>query len=212
MRLSQLEPGALVGDSGIRFLQHDGYRVHKNQRHRHAIFRCFCGRTFDARLSNVTSKRTKSCGCKSTKWMKIKARTHPLYPLYEQMLEDAPMIRAWETHPNKFFQWVMEITEGFNLDPEVLGQARLIKADNSAPWGLSNCRIDMGRGRCVERKSTKWVVQGKMYGSVKEAATVLGVSQATIRNWCGGTNYKGIVHPPKEGCYVEASYNVVGLD
>lgn len=69
----------LIEDLGIKFPK----ETSKTKRH-YAIYKCFCGETFNAQIQLVNSKKIKSCGClKTTHGL----TNHRLYYVWHQMID-----------------------------------------------------------------------------------------------------------------------------
>jgi hypothetical protein len=79
----------LLQDLGLQYIT-----VNSNYKKRYGLYKCHCGVQFKARIENINSKNTKSCGCLNTK-RRIercknrathKLRSHRLYNIWHLMM------------------------------------------------------------------------------------------------------------------------------
>lgn len=177
---------------------------------------CDCGNISTVVSHSLRCGETRSCGCYGKKYhIKHGKSEHDLYWVYKNMVKRCsykkhPQYKLyggrgvfvcdeWKSDFKKFFKWavVNGWAKGLEID----------RVDNNAEYSALNCRfVNHGKNMQNSRNSKKWIVDGKIYNSLSEAANFLGVCSTTIRLWCDGgkNNGKNIDH--KENCFSYKKY------
>ena len=204
-----LAAGDFVGDYGVTFIK----RIKDPSTH-HLIaeLRCSCGTIFTARLSVIKRSEVKSCGCArrignplnigkyDNAW--IKTNKHVLDPVYQRMVDEYgdEVGEVWRSQRLPFFQWVIEALDPYKMRPEDITSSRVSKIDVSKDLTCSNAKLDLGMGAFATTRKARWIVHGKKFISLFDAASYCGVSRSTISKWCKGYSHNGVNVPPIDGC------------
>jgi len=111
------------------------------QKQRVAIFRCYCGKEFEATISNVKSTNTKSCGCRNLQKLIERNTKHglshlPLYTVWNSMIQRCynpkhlsyqyygargiTVCNEWLDNPVSFIKWALEngYKKGLTIDKD----------------------------------------------------------------------------------------------
>ncbi len=172
---------------------------------------CDCGNYTIVIADNLRGGHTKSCGCLRKEVPSTHGKSkHPLYWTWTYMKQRCgitkPQKRDREYYVSRgiticdewldfltFYKWAKDKwRKGLQLDRE----------DNDGNYTPDNCRFVTHKvNQQNTRKSKRWFVNEKKYNSLWDAATALGVDQATVRVWCDGYIRDGTYRPPKANCY-----------
>lgn len=148
MENNQKENLVLIKDLGIMPIS-----LNSIHRKRFGLYKCFCGKQFEATISSVKSKNTKSCGClklKSTSNINkthnlsnhrlfiirsnmIQRCTNPNNHKYETYgLRGITICDEWKNDFVSFYNWAMNngYKEGLSID----------RINNNGNYEPSNCR------------------------------------------------------------------------
>lgn len=82
--------GSILGNHGVIFVKEVASKEQKNGKEtRRALFQCHCGKEFITNINQVIRGGTKSCGCKTTEYIRMAVTKHGLYqhPLYKIWME-----------------------------------------------------------------------------------------------------------------------------
>ena len=104
---------------------------------------------------------------------------------------------SWKKSFDAFIADMGACPEGMQID----------RIDNQKGYFPENCRWASRRQNQRNRScSCVWIVDGKRFNTSAEAASVLGVSAATINAWCKGRTSEGRFYPAKPNCRVIPRY------
>lgn len=163
--------------------------------------RCECGVVKSVISTNLVNKRVLSCGClKGTHKLSLMPEYHAWYSMID---------RCTNVNHKFYFRYG---GRGISVDPQWLDVERFIadmgarpssrhqidREDNNAGYTKENCRWVLSVINTRNRFDSKyWYVEGVRYESMRDAASSVGVTHSTIRNWCNSG---------KNGCYSERKY------
>ena len=163
-----------------------GYDLHK------CVCACSCGGTKTVVSYNLLSGNVKSCGCLQkrrrtregevtlrAKWCLMINRCHKegsqAYKAY-----GARGIRVCDEWRNSF-----DAFYDFSIEAGWKPGLQIDRIDNNAGYSPENCRYITLIENCRStRNSRTWVVEGKEYSSLEQAAAQTRYSTATISKWC----------------------------
>lgn len=172
------------------------------RKHRSAIWlcRCECGNLTQVRGEFLRAGKTKSCGCLSAKRAVEIHSTHgmsntPEYAAWVNMRRRCSdtssrhyknyggrgirVFPKWEVSFEEFFKEVgLRPTPAHELD----------RIDNDGNYEPGNVRwLLRAENQLNRRPKAWWVIDGERYQSLAAAASVFGVCERTIANWCKGS-------------------------
>lgn len=185
-------------------------------RYRFVLVRCQCGTYKTVRLNDLRSGKTESCGCYRNQRVRETITKHGL--------SKTPEYRAWwdmiarctnSDHPSFVDYGARGITvfdkwlTNFELFLSHIGTrpnrtATLDRIDNNNGYVPGNVRwVSRQINQSNRRNSKRWVIEGVMYMTLRNASETLGVSQSVLKSWCTGRKcYRsGRITPPKPNCY-----------
>lgn len=141
----------LIKDLGFKYLNSIRKDTGKQDRKSYALYRCYCGKEFEAFKSCVKSGNTKSCGCYKKK-LSVSLNTthglskHRLYKTWQQMMtrcynknaesyglygkKGVTVCLRWHDVANFISDMFPSFIEGLTLD----------RIDSSGNYEPSNCR------------------------------------------------------------------------
>lgn len=208
----------------LTVVRRNGY-LHKN--HTAWLCLCDCGKKTTVRGEHLVCGNTNSCGCLRKETLAGNKRgathrlsNHPLYRVWVYMNLRCDITKRHSETDKKyyidrgitvckewhefisFFEWAKDKwKDGLEID-------RINTTGNYAP---ENCRFVTRKINAQNtRKSKRWYVVGVKYNSASDAAIAVGVSLATIRNWCLGHKRGKHNYPPKKECYAVRLYKNTG--
>jgi hypothetical protein len=88
-------------------------------------------------------------------------------------------------------------------------KAQIDRIDNTKGYSPGNCRWVTPSVNARNKSSSKiWIVKGKTFTRLKDAAEYFGVSSQSIFRWCRGgeDNRYGVTFGPKQNCKVIKLY------
>lgn len=174
---------------------------------------CECGRISTPTLAGLRSGGTKSCGCLSGKNRATHGMSNTkIYMIWGSMINRCKnttsqaycyyggrgikVCKRWEKFENFF--------EDMGLPP--LGMT-LDRKNNNKNYSPDNCRWIPHNKNCQNSSRSKyWIVCGKKYSSLSDAAKNEEVDTATIFLWCEGGIKNGKNYKPKENCWSTKKY------
>lgn len=190
------------------------YRSPGGQRQTQWYCVCECGKKCVVRGSQLTSGRTKSCGClqktnavthgKSYSsvykvWRNIKLRCYnPNWPyFFDYGGRGIKMCSRWKSSFENFYKDVGDIPKGKCID----------RKDNNGDYTPKNIRLVTQAENLRNTSRCKfWIVDGRRFNSLKEAAKLYGLTTEGIRGRCEGYESRGKKYPPRENCWSEFKY------
>lgn len=205
----------LLEDLGMRFSSENS-----KQKIRYGIFKCFCGKEFEAIMSNIKRGHTKSCGCLKTNIDKIIHRLsgHRLYGVWNDMLRRCnnsnskaykyygergiSVCERWYLLENFIEDMFPTFKEGLTLDRiDVEGNYE----PNNCRWATKSvqsrnkqllCSTNTSgfRGVCWNKARSKWVTQIK----VNNKKVHLGYFNTAVEGAIAYNNYvieNNLEHP-----------------
>lgn len=164
-----------------------------------AMFKCFCGKEFEARMKHVKAGSKKSCGCarfahlstggKSDRhlyaiWFAMKRRclneTSPQFADYGG--RGITVCDEWLSYKS-FEKWAFDNgwKRGIELD----------RKDNDAGYCPENCRFVTRSVNIRNRRDTIiWKYQDKVFKTAAQGGEHLGISDSTFRRRCRSDKYQ----------------------
>lgn len=190
----------LIG-SKVGRLTVTGLAIGHNQKSRakHWVCNCECGGQAIVRSDGLRSGRTKSCGCLSSETAKNVHSTHmmtgaPEYHAWINMRRRCydtksrdyknyggrgiTVFESWRNSFEEFFEHVgKRPSVGFELD----------RIDNDRGYYPGNVRwVTREVNQSNRRKIKIWIIEGREFERLEDAASFYGVCARTISNWCNG--------------------------
>lgn len=158
-------------------------------------FRCDCGVETVKRMSDVTTGRTRSCGCLSRETAAVRRRTHGHAVGYSA----SPTLRAWNEMKKrclnrnaKRFQdyggrgiTICDRWLSFENFLEDMGERpapnlSLDRIDNDGDYEPNNCRWATNKEQCRNQRKTVFVQHEGKSVSLAEFAEIMGVNYWTL--------------------------------
>jgi hypothetical protein len=193
--------GQALGQHSVRYLEElegvlranlKGYR----HIHRYALFLCGdCPNEFRARVSDVKSGKTKSCGCRNLTARGLSrlpsGEMSPIYRLWATMINRChnsknrsfknygargiSVCPEWKESFNAFYDWLVNngYEKGLQID----------RRNNDGDYSPDNCRFVTNYENSRNKRTNRhcWVNGEKMIFA--DAASVIGVNKQTIGAW-----------------------------
>ena len=145
----------LLKDLGIKYPKENS-----KQKRRYGLYKCFCGKDFEAQVSNIKSGSIKSCGCiKKTHglgktklykvWHSMVSRCHNIksqsYNLYGN--RGIKVCNEWKNSIISFHNWALEngYKEGLEID----------RIDNDGNYEPNNCQWVSSKQNSRNRRQSK---------------------------------------------------------
>lgn len=165
-----------------------------NQRRSRAIFECKCGTLFEARISNVKSGNTKSCGCTKKKhglyahdlykiWTCIKQRCY-----YEKSIsyknygaKGVKMCEEWISDPEAFIKWSISNgwRKGLQIDKDIKANEKGIPAILYSP---EMCQYITPKMNSNNRKNNHIIEYSGKRQTLEQWSEELGIMNETLRH------------------------------
>jgi len=175
------------------------------------LCRCDCGNERIVAVGHFNAGYFKSCGCdhwhghaknRSREYISFHnmiARCHKKsnkrYKDYG--LKGITVCKRWK---NSFINFIVDMgkcPDEFTLD----------RIDSRKGYSPDNCHwVSRSQNQRNRLTSKKWIVDGKEYSTLEEAALEKSVSSATILAWCKGRKASGHWYPQKQNCDVRNVY------
>ncbi len=165
------------------------------------LFRCECGNEKGIISCNVTSGKSKSCGCLKGKHGNSRK---PEYNVWYSMVDRCTNTKHkfWHRYGGRGItidaRWL-----DFSLFISDVGERpssahQLDRTDNDKGYCKDNCRWVLSVDNVRNRSDSKyWVIGGVRYESMRHASALLGVAHSTVKTWCNNNI---------NGCYSERKY------
>ena len=173
--------------------------------------KCDCGKVINIRADRLVDGTAKSCGCYSSELLRKRVTTHglsgtPIYTLFENMKKRCykkackeyknyggrgiTICDEWLANRTVFFDWAL--THGWKVGLDI------DRKDNDSGYYPENCTFTTRAANSAHRRNTRYyIIYGKCFTSIVDAAKEFNVSQPTISYWCGLQNKK---YSAREGC------------
>jgi len=181
---------------------------------------CECGNHKIMNLSNIKRGMSKTCGCSKSIMNKKRENYHgltntPEYQSWRNLKSRCcnKSISNYKNYGGRGItvcdRWLANFTnflEDMGKKPSPVHQ--IDRINNNGNYEPSNCRWVTPKVNSNNRSNSyTWYVLGQRYKTASEAGKLLGVSRATIGNWCiGWCGKDGQHHQPRNRCYRHAIY------
>ena len=182
---------------------------------------CDCGTTKKVRLNDMRSGGTTSCGCHRNDRVSQTCTTHgrsgtPEYRAWWDMVARCtdPSHSSYACYGGRGItihnEWLNDFSSFLShIGNKPSPQSTLDRRDNELGYFPGNVRWV---GRTVNSRNTRlsrnWIIDGRTFESISDAAESLNIDKTTVRMWCNGWKcYRtGKMYPPKINCRSELKY------
>jgi hypothetical protein len=183
---------------------------------------CDCGEYAVVATWILRNGRSKSCGCLQRDLARVRTprlnHKHgmsgtELYRLWNSVMQRCSNEKQinYERYGGRGItvcdQWAKDFTE-FSVWAQGNGYKKglqIDRKDNNAGYSPENCHfVTVFINNNNTRRSRRWIVLGRIFGSATDASLFFNVDRKTIRNWCLGDRQHKT--PPKPGCYAPRLY------
>jgi hypothetical protein len=210
--------GRFIDLTGMSFSRLTVLSRAENSKGKHSrwLCQCECGNITIVQSGNLRNGHTRSCGC----LLPDTVTTHGLSQDKDIMKE----YHAWEhmrfrclneTDPQYADYGGRGISickrwDDFSLFLEDMGKKpgkdlSIDRKDNNGDYEPSNCKWSTSTEQSQNsRNSRAWIIKGKRFNSLNDAAIYFNVAKNTIAYWCGRHHLN--VNGPKPGCYSVLKY------
>lgn len=158
-----------------------------------AVFRCKCGKPFLCQMSDVTSGKTRSCGCVRRNVTAERNKTHgkahsKVYHVWHNMMR-----RCHDQTNKRFKDWggrgitVAAQWQSFKAFHKAVGDvpfagAQIDRIENSRGYEPGNVRWSTNTENNRNTRRTRWVMFAGQKMAVSEAAQRIGISRHQLRH------------------------------
>lgn len=177
---------------------------------------CKCGTIKYIKEIYLKKEVSKSCGCMKSKLLSEAAFIHgqsgqyntatKTYNSWHAMIQRCININHQAYHNygargitvcNRWRKFENFFSDMGERPPE----CELDRIDVNGNYEPKNCRwVSKKENSQNTRYSKRWIINGIIYNSARDAAKTLKVGVVTIRRWCNGGKVRGKLVPPKPGC------------
>lgn len=178
--------------------------------------RCECGGECTPQRGSLLRGASQSCGCLARERRNAANTTHggtgrQEFRIFQGMKArcNSPKNKAYPNYGGRGIRVLYTDFAEFIADvgPRPPGGC-VERKDTNGHYEPGNCEWATRRQNNLNlRTSRRWIIDGRVYESLQEAANAIGVSKPTIHNGCNGwTSRSGKVYPPRPGWRSEPKY------
>lgn len=173
---------------------------------------CDCGKTSTPTQYHLLSGHSRSCGCVGGKTTHGMSRTK-LYQVWFAMLKRCNDIKssAYKYYGERGVRvcqkWLLFDVFYKDMGDRPSPKHTIDRINNNGNYCPENCRWVLLKQNCQNTShSKKWVVNGKTFNSMRDAAKDFNVNSATVKKWCDGKRMGDKIIGKKENCYSFKKY------
>lgn len=176
---------------------------------------CDCGVETIRQRGGLANGRAKSCGCLKRESASRQSRTHGMsksrtYRIWHGINGRCsnPKLKEWPNYGGRGIRVKWNTFEEFFSDMGKCPEMHWIdRIDNNGHYEKSNCKWVMPKINQKNKRTSKfWIIDGVIYESSVEAASVFGVTPSVIIRGCNGYERNGKKYKPRAGWHCAFKY------
>ncbi|WP_157129869.1 AP2 domain-containing protein [Burkholderia pseudomallei] len=188
----------------------------KTTRKAYWVCKCDCGTVKSVRSDLLKRGTTVSCGCFSVENAKRVHTKHGMYKSPEYQAWVNMRARCYDSKSRHYKNYggrgigvCTEWRESFDAFFAEVGlrpsdDHELDREENDKDYMPGNVRwVIRPENQKNRRCSKNWIIEGRLFETMRDAATEFGVHPSTIQKWCDGLQVGNRFYPPKANCRSE---------